>query len=304
MNSSNQSPIVLFVYNRPWHTEQTLNALKANFGANGSELIIYSDGARSERDAPDVARVRELIRKTTGFRSTTIIERERNWGLANSIISGVTEVVERYGTLIVLEDDLVTSSYFLQYMNDALQKYRDNPRVVCVHGYTYPIKARLPETYFLRGADCWGWATWKRGWELFQEDGKKLLEELNKRGLLREFDLEDTYPYSQMLRDQIAGRNNSWAIRWHASCFLANGLTLYPTHSLVKNIGVDGSGTHCSNSSSYHSELATKRVRIADQNVEVSLVAVAAVKRYFQSLSMERLKLPLWKRVLDLCLFR
>lgn len=304
MNISNQSPIVLFVYNRPWHTEQTLNALKANLGAKESELIIYSDGARSEKDASDVHRVRELIRKTTGFRSTTIIERDRNWGLANSIISGVTEVVERYGTLIVLEDDLVTSSYFLQYMNDALQKYRSDPRVACVHGYTYPIKARLPETYFLRGADCWGWATWKRGWKLFQEDGKKLLEELSKRGLLREFDLEDTYPYSQMLRDQIAGRNNSWAIRWHASCFLANGLTLYPTNSLVRNIGVDGSGTHCGNNSSYHSELTTKRVRIADQNVEVSLVAVAAVKRYFQSLSMERQKLPLWKRVLDLCLFR
>jgi len=161
------APIVLFVYNRPWHMRQTIEALQKNELAEVSELFIFSDGPKSEADKEKVLEVREYIKTIPGFKSVTLIKRERNIGLAQSIITGVTDVINRYGRIIVLEDDMVTSPYFLKFMNEALEFYKDAEKVVCVHGYIYPIEAKLPETFFLRGADCWGWATWKRGWDLF-----------------------------------------------------------------------------------------------------------------------------------------
>ena len=156
-------------------------------------------------------------------------------------------MLEKYDGVIVLEDDLLTSRHFLKYMNNALKIYEKDDEVVSIHGYIYPVKKPLTETFFLKGADCWGWGTWKRGWKLFEADGSKLLKEIEDRQLIKEFDFTGSYPYTEMLRDQIAGRNNSWAIRWYASAFLKNKLTLYPGKSLVFNAGFDGGGTHCRN---------------------------------------------------------
>ena len=184
----NNAPIALFVYNRPEHTRRTIEALKQNILAKESELIIFSDAPRSDVQVEKVREVRNYIRHIDGFNSIIIIERDINYGLARSIMEGVTEVVDKYGRIIVLEDDMVTSQYFLTYMNEALEKYADDERVVSIHGYVYPVKQSLPDAFFLPGADCWGWATWSRGWACFNSDGQFLLDELKRRKLIRAFD--------------------------------------------------------------------------------------------------------------------
>ena len=211
--------------------------------------------------------------------------------MANSIIIGVTEVCQRHGRVIVLEDDLVTSRYFLRYMNEALDLYEDQPHVISIHGYVYPGREPLPETFLLKGADCWGWATWRRGWDLFRPNGAALLEELERTDLIHEFDFDGAFPYSQMLRDQIKGRNDSWAIRWYASAFLSNKLTLYPGRSLVHNIGNDSSGIHCEPSNSFDVEVSNTSVHLQklapQQNVKARAVFMRRLRGLQQSKTAE-----------------
>lgn len=276
------APILLFVYKRPEHTLRTLTALSANEGAEDCDLIVFCDGPRDEKDIGPVNAVRELVSRAQGFRSVKIIQRQQNFGLAKSIISGVSETMRWCEEAIILEDDLVTSRFFLRYMNDALDRYRDDKRVASIHGYVPPVSKELPETFFIRGADCWGWATWRRGWELFNPDGLSLLQELEKRELSHEFDFGGANPFTQMLRDQIAGKNDSWAIRWYASAFLAGSVTLYPGQSLVENIGFDGSGTHCRSSTGFHSRLKDTPVNVCRIPVSDCNVAREAIARFFR----------------------
>jgi len=167
------APIVLFVYNRPAHTERTLSALKKNTLAQESDLIIYSDAAKTEAAFDAVADVRRIIRDTTGFRSVTVREAQSNKGLAASIIDGVTSVINEYGSAIVLEDDIETSPYFLKFMNDALSKFQGDERVWHISGWNYPIDLEgLPETFFWRVMNCWGWATWADRWRAFEKKPK------------------------------------------------------------------------------------------------------------------------------------
>lgn len=239
-------------------------ALRRNPEAASSRLYIFSDGPRANRvgDTERVAEVRRLAQAIEGFLEVSVEKAATNRGLAASIIQGIGKVVDRHGEVIVLEDDLVIAPIFLRFMNEALAFYRDRPEVISIHGYVYPVTAPLPPAFFIRGADCWGWATWKRGWDLFEADGSKLLRQLEQSGLVYEFNFSDSYPYIQLLQDQIAGRNDSWAIRWYASAFLAGKLTLYPGRTLVQNIGFDGSGTHCSASenSGHTLELPTEPI--------------------------------------------
>lgn len=244
------APIALFAYNRPQHLRRTAEALAANELAGESDLFVFLDGPKGESDRAAVEEVRSYVSSIRGFRSVSLSEQQANLGLADSLIGGVSRMLEHHESVIVLEDDIVTSPFFLRYMNDALETYRRDGSVAGIHGFVYEL-AGLPETFFLRGADCWGWATWRRAWDVFDSDGVRLLQELRDRSLLHEFDLEGAMAYTQMLRDQIEGRNNSWAIRWHASAFLKGMLTLHPGRSLIRNIGLDGSGTHCQNAPSH-----------------------------------------------------
>jgi len=238
------APIAVFTYNRPDHFRRMMDAIAHNPEAASSRLFVFSDAPKDATAAKRVAQVRSRAHGIKGFRSVEVIEQETNQGIANSIIAGVADMTNRFGGVIVLEDDLLPSVHFLQYMNDALRRYASDDRVISVHAYAYPVTARLPETFFLRGADCWGWATWKRGWDLFEPSGRKLLTALEERRLTQEFDFDGAYPYTQMLCDCIEGKNDSWAIRWYASAFLQGKLTLYPGSSQVQNIGADGSGIH------------------------------------------------------------
>lgn len=277
------APVVLFVYSRLEKTKQTINALAKNTIAKESDLIIFSDQAKTIDKQSDVDDVREYIKGILGFRSLKIYHRAYNYGLAQSIIDGVTQVINEYDQAIVVEDDLITSIYFLEFMNAGLARYKDDERVISVHGYMYPVRSELPETFFLRGADCWGWATWGRAWKYFNSDGKSLLAELSKRGLIDAFDYEGVMGFSSMLRDQIKGLNNSWAIRWHASAFLANKLTLYPGKSLVNNIGLDGSGEHCGVSKMLDSEISNDMICVRPIEVEELSCVREEVRKFFMS---------------------
>jgi hypothetical protein len=287
--------IALFVYNRPWHTKKTIEALQKNTLAPDSDLIIFSDGPKEFPDSQGkVSAVREYLKTINGFRSIKIIEREKNIGLAKSVISGVDSVLSKNDRIIVLEDDMVSSRYFLKYMNEALDIYEKEDRVISVHAYIYPIRKKLPETFFLRGADCWGWGTWRRGWDLFESDGGKLLKELEGRKLTKEFDFSGSYRYTQMLKDQISGKNDSWAIRWYASAFLNNKLTLYPGKSLINNIGFDGSGVHCVNNNSGNLEqVENAKIEVKKIEIKEDFEARLAVIDYFRS------QLNLWSRSLS-----
>jgi len=267
MNKNNLAPIVLFVYNRPLHTEQTINALLKNEFASQSDLIVYSDGVKNESDKDTVQAVRNYLKTISGFNSVHIIERSTNYGLGNNIIDGVSAVVNQYGKVIVLEDDLLTSPYFLKYMNEGLNKYQTEKDVISIHSFIYPIKKKLPETFFIKGADCLGWATWKEKWAFFEPDGRKLLLKLENKGLTSEFDFNNAYSYTQMLKDQIAGINTSWAVRWYASAFINNMLTLYPGRSLTYHAGNDGSGTNFGESTELDVQLSETPVVL--QNIPI-----------------------------------
>ena len=169
-------------------------------------------------------------------------------------------------------------------MNEGLKLYAHDHRVVSIHGYSYPVIDPLPETFFLRGADCWGWATWRRGWAVFEPDGPTLLGEIRQRGLDRDFDFDGSYAYTRMLEEQIAGQNDSWAVRWYASAFLRLMLTLYPGSSQVQNIGADGSGSHVGQTRAFAHEEWGAPVRVGGIPVEESIAGRAAFVRYFRSL--------------------
>ncbi|MGK5093596.1 glycosyltransferase family 2 protein [Deltaproteobacteria bacterium TL4] len=287
------APIALFTYNRPWHVRQTLAALAQNHLASQSELFVFADAPADQSSVEKVQEVRKLIKNAEGFKNITLNERPHNFGLAKNIIEGVSTVLKEHDRIIVVEDDIVTSSFFLRYMNEALELYQHEERVASIHGYVYPVQRPLPETFFLRGADCWGWATWARAWSSFEPEGKQLVRALEDSGLKNKFDYNGTFRFYHMLKKQSQGKNESWAIRWHASCFLKNKLTLYPGQSLVHNIGYDGSGIHSDQKTAYATELSEVSLTLTPIKIEENNEAWKAFEQYFRTIN------PAWKRFLS-----
>lgn len=246
------SPIVLFVYNRPWHTQQTIEALQKNELATESELFIFADGPKAnatEEQKEKIRQVREYIHKIYGFKSVTICEKETNCGLANSIIAGVTEIINKFGKAIVVEDDLVTSRYFLRFMNEALGFYEQDKRIYMIGGFNLDFKfprMYLNDVFIVHRSCSWGWATWKNRWitadwavsdySSFAND-KIQIDRFCRGG-------KDMFP---MLQKQMEGKLDSWAIRWDYCMYKHDAYCLWPRFSLVNNIGFDGSGVHCGN---------------------------------------------------------
>jgi len=290
---SNVAPVILFVYSRVIHTRRTIEALSNNFLADSTDLIIYSDHQKSDDVREGVNEVREYIKNIVGFKSIKIYERSFNYGLSKSIIEGVTDTLKNYERVIVLEDDLVTSRYFLTFMNEGLELYANSDNVISIHGYCFPTTNELPETFFLPGADCWGWATWKKTWKIFEPDGNDLLNRLYLNNLTRGFDVENSYPFTEMLRSQVAGLIDSWAIRWYASAFLSKKITLYPGQSLVRNIGNDRSGTHSAATKIFDAKLSTRHININTIPIEVSIDAMREYRNFL--LNMQ----PRWKIIIS-----
>ena len=290
----NLSPIALFVYKRLDHTRQTVNSLLANAESKNCKLYIFSDAPKTEKDEFAVGEVRKYIDSISGFAGITIIKQEINRGLANSIISGVTDVLSKNDTVIVVEDDLLLSPFFLRYMNEALQLYQEEKTVASIHGYTYPLSLDLPETFFLKGADCWGWATWKDRWNFFEPDSVKLLNQIQQTNLTDAFDYGGYAGNIKMLNNQISGKIDSWAIRWHAVNFLANKYTLFPGTSLVQNIGMDGGGTHGAPTDVFKVSLANRPLKLEKVEIKENEQIVQAMRNYFKTS-----KLSLLSRVLS-----
>ena len=256
------APILLFTYNRLHHTCRCIESLLKNSLAKESDLFIYSDAAKDEAGKPAVEEVRRYIHSLQGFKQITIIERDENWGLARNIIDGVTTQVNKYGKVIVLEDDLVVAPFFLQFMNEALEVYKDELKVGHIQACDFTQDTTLPDTFLIKWTGSWGWATWDRAWQHFNPNGKQLLQELEQRKLTYTFDFNGKYGFTRMLRRQIEGKNNSWAIRWNASLFLKDILSLNVGRSLVQNEGFDGSGTNCGGGGLYASNLHLSRLDV------------------------------------------
>ena len=274
------TPIALFVYNRPHHTRKTLESLMANAEFSDSPLYVFCDGAKRKKDIPLVRETRELIR-SYDLDNATIIEREENMGLANSIITGVTELCNKYGRVIVVEDDLYLSPYFLKYMNTALDTYEEYDEVMHISGYMFPVRGQLPDTFFYRATSCWGWGTWKRAWNKFEPDVHKLLAGFQDDKKRWEFDIQGSTNFYRMLKYQA---RNSWAIRWYASVFLNNGLCLHPGKSLVNNIGHDDSGVHCGCTDVYDVNVSEDKDFMFTTNISESEKAVVSMVDFYQSL--------------------
>lgn len=293
------APVVLFAYARPEHTSKTLQALAANRLAENTDLIIYADAARGEKDAGRVLAVRDIVRRVSGFRSVTLIEREFNYGLARNIIDGVTEVSDSHGRVIVLEDDIVTSQDFLAFMNAALSRYEYDSRVWHVSGWNYPIDpSGLGDAFFWRVMNCWGWATWADRWQHFQKNPARLMETWG-RGQIDRFNLDGAHDFWGQVRANSRGKLNTWAIFWYATIFEHNGLCLNPARTLVRNIGNDGSGENCGRTDDFScSRLGSEFDGLPDV-VEESALAVERTRNFYRSMRRPFIQM-VFKRVRNL----
>ncbi|MDP5169388.1 MAG: hypothetical protein NWR72_04030 [Bacteroidia bacterium] len=242
------APIAIFAFNRPDHTRRTLEALSLNPEAAHSTLYIFADGPKagiSPEKLAEVHALRDMIREKKWCKDVIIKESPVNKGLAKSISEGVTEIVNLHGKIIVLEDDIVTAPGFLKFMNEALDFYEKEDKVMHISGYVPDMnRKKLPETFFLTFMSCWGWATWDTAWKAYQEDSAMLYRRLLSERKLETFNLGGAIKFSNYLKGNLTGKHNSWAIKWFASIFFNRGLCLYPRQSLVQNIGFDGTGSH------------------------------------------------------------
>ncbi len=277
------APIALFVYNRPNHTRRTLKFLQQNLLADESRLFIFSDAAKDNQQSAKVEEVRQIIGSVEGFKSVQVIERKSNLGLANSIIDGVSMLTEKYGKVIVFEDDLISSQFTLQYFNDALKRYENEERVMHIGAYMYPLKNKaLPQTFFYRAASSWGWATWARAWKHFEPDIDKIIQQFDSKKKYQ-FSINGTMNFWKQVREFKRGKNNSWAIRWYASVFLNGGLTLNPSASLINNIGHDGSGIHSGKNNIYDVKISEKPVTEFPTEIAENREAYEAIKDFLRN---------------------
>jgi hypothetical protein len=300
----NLAPVVLFVYNRPWHTRQTLESLSNNLLSDKSVLYIFADGPKTNASLEEISKineVREIVRLKKWCNEVKIIESELNKGLADSIISGVSQIVNKHGKIIVLEDDLISSKYFLQYINNSLVYYENTLNVMHITGHSFPLKGIRKDTYFLNYVSPWGWGTWNNRWQYFEKDASILLKNLNN---FQEFDLEKfncgygNEFYEQLIRN-VDNRLNTWAVKWHTTIFLKSGLCLFPTHSLIDNIGFDDSGENCTKSNLYFIDINNnKEPKLSEIPLEINQVALKSFKMYYENYFLTKREIPLIRRIL------
>ncbi|MGM0934477.1 MAG: glycosyltransferase family 2 protein [Bacteroidota bacterium] len=250
------APLVLFTYNRLEETQQTICALQKNILAKDSELIIFSDGPKNENGQKKIKEIREYLRSIKGFKKVQIIESKVNKGLAKSIIDGVTQIIEEYGRVIVLEDDLITSPNFLNFMNQALNFYNNDNEIISISGYTLDLPS-LPGTndfYFGYRASSWGWATWEDRWKNIEWDLNDYNEFKEDRNAQKIFNRGGS-DLSQMLENQVKAKIDSWAIRFCYHQSKSNLKTVFPASSKIRSIGFGSDATHTSNTTRFETKL-------------------------------------------------
>lgn len=295
------APIVLFVYSRPWHTQKTIEALQKNSLAIQSELFIYSDAAKNEDSIKSVNQVREYIDKIDGFKKVTVIKRDKNWGLANSIIDGVTTIINEYGKIIVLEDDIVTSPSFLNFMNKALDFYQNEEKIFSITGFSFSTEFMkftgdsVADVYLHLRPMSWSWATWKSEWQGIDWEIHDFNEFASSRKKIRQFNLGGT-DLTNMLKAQMNGQLDSWYIRWCYNAFKRQKFTIYPKISFVNNIGHDNTGVHCGDDKKNiysHSELNIDENINFEQNIELNKAIVTRFNKGFNLTLFSRIKQPI-----------
>lgn len=253
----NLAPIVIFTYNRLDTLNQLISSLKDNYLSEESEVYIFSDGPKNSIDVKLVKQVREYINKITGFKKVSTFKSEKNLGLANSIIRGVTKVFENFNSIIVLEDDLKVSKNFLKYMNDSLSYFENEKKVFSISGYNIPMRESLKyeyDTYLTFRASSWGWASWKDRWETIDWEVKDFKQFQNNPEKVREFNRAGSDMFN-MLKKQQEGKINSWAIRWCYHQYKNNFYSVYPVVSKVKNGGFNELASNSNSYNRYDSKL-------------------------------------------------
>ncbi|MBX9767943.1 MAG: glycosyltransferase [Bdellovibrionales bacterium] len=273
------APIAIFIYNRPDHTRNLFQSLALNPETLYSPVYVYCDGLKKEEHRKGVEEARELVRALAP-KHAKIIFRDQNFGLAKSLITGITELTDQFGKVIVLEDDIILSRTTLRFLNQALVEYENDEQVMHISAYMYPVTEPLPDLFFYSEITCWGWATWKRAWKYFNPDTRQLMDQIIAKNAQHKFDNEGTMGFWHMLNDHLIGRNDSWAIRWYASVFLRQGLCLHPGKSLAQNNGFDGTGVHCGPSDAYNVGLHSTIFEKFPRQFQLSDQAHHAMKSY------------------------
>ena len=256
------APIVYFAYNRPFHARKSLEAIMNNDLADSSSLFIYADGPKenaTEEDLEKIKETRKVFREQKWCKEVHIIESDINKGCTNSITDGVTEMLNKFEKLIIIEDDVETSKGFLKFMNEALTLYENDTRVMHISGFFPPTTVKLPDTFFTILAQVWGWATWRRAWKLNNTNTEDLIQKLYNSDRLDEFNLGGHFYAFESIRTSA---NVMWDPKWYASVFLANGLALTPKMSLVRNIGHDGSGINCGPSNNFNISAVADEIKV------------------------------------------
>ncbi|EAB6271748.1 glycosyltransferase [Salmonella enterica] len=279
------SPVVMFVYAKPEHTRKTIESLAKNPEASSTDLFIYSDAAKSDKDSIAVREVRNIVSSVSGFKSVSLYFRSENIGLASNIMDGVSKVCEKYGRVIVIEDDIVTSPCFLAYMNAALEKYEDDKRIWHVTGWNYPFLDNYmseSDAYLWRMMNCWGWGTWNDRWVNFRKDPEELIKSFSKKDI-SEFNLDNAFNFWSQVEDNYNGKINTWAIFWYATIFKNNGLCLNPVNSMVKNIGMDGTGENCNTSDIYKTKLSYEFGYRWPNEISEDKTAINIVREFYKS---------------------
>jgi len=288
------APIILFVYNRIDHTKKTVQALSNNHLANKSTLFIFSDGAKDDSETHKVNQVREYIKSINGFKEINIINRDKNWGLADSIIDGVTKIINEFDRAIVMEDDLVSSPFFLKYMNEALDYFKEIKDVYHISGWNYPFNDNQFDDVFLwRIMNCWGWATWADRWSIYKRNTKETIGEFTSMDI-KKFNIDGAEDFwGQILANQD-GKIKTWAIFWYATIYKNRGLCLNPSKSFIQNIGFDNSGTHCISSDVYSSELSMNDNINFSIDICESSKAIEEVKKFYK-----KIKKNIFQRIIN-----
>ncbi len=277
------APIILFVYNRIDHTKKTVQALLNNQLADKSTLFIFSDGAKDVSEIHKVNQVREYIKTINGFKKINIIYRDKNWGLADSIIDGVTKIISEFDKAIVLEDDLVSSPFFLKYMNEALDHFKEIEDVYHISGWNYPFdNDQLGDVFLWRLMNCWGWATWADRWSLYKKNIKETISEFTCSDI-KKFNIDGVENFWDQILANKDGKINTWAIFWYATIYKNGGLCVNPSKSFITNIGHDNSGTHCKSTNEYLSELNMNQNIDFDIDISESAMAIEEVMNFYKN---------------------
>jgi len=288
------TPIAVFVYNRPDHTRQLIESLLNCARLDECAVHIFCDGAKKPEYEQSVQSARVVAREFASRLNATILERDENLGLARSIVTGVTELCEKYGSVIVLEDDFILHPFFLDFMLQSLDRYADDELVAQVAGFTFPITdASLQnDAFFLPATSSWGWATWQRAWKLFSWETESALQILDADPqLMRRFDMDGSFPCSDMLRLAANGKVDSWAIRWYWSVFQVGKLIIYPRRSLVWQNGFDETATHTTSAAWTGMQAASKNDFLKEQwrnpisfpdTTQTDQVVFAKLKKFFR----------------------